>query len=300
MKKKIYSGTKLRDEIVISELVTVHYFEFAKDYRFAGESHDFWELVYVDRGSVFAISESTERRLSSGELILHKPNEWHTIRADLVNAASAIIISFYCSSESMKKLSGRIFKLGNAEKSLLSEVISEARGAFSSPLSDLVTPKLERKKEQSFGSEQMIKLNLCKLMITLLREERSPASAIMKRNENEGLFGKISEYLQNNLDKKLTLEEIAHHAGISKTALKQLFREKASCGACEYFIKMKIDRAKTYIRETEYNFTQIAELLGYNSVHYFSAQFKKLVNMTPSEYSSSIKALTNEAESFEI
>ena len=40
------------------------------------------------------------------------------------------------------------------------------------------------------------------------------------------------------------------------------------------------------------NFTQISETLGYSSIHYFSRQFKKLTNMTPSEYASSIKALS--------
>ncbi|HJB28450.1 MAG TPA: AraC family transcriptional regulator, partial [Candidatus Blautia faecavium] len=40
------------------------------------------------------------------------------------------------------------------------------------------------------------------------------------------------------------------------------------------------------------NFTQISEYLGYSSIHYFSRQFKKISGMTPSEYSSSIKALS--------
>ena len=298
MKDKIYVGTRLREEISVSELVTVHYFEFAKDYKFDGEAHDFWELVYVDNGELTVSAEDTKRRLGKGELIFHAPNEWHSLKADGVSAASAIIVSFFSASEALKDLRGRSFKLGNTERTLLSDIIKEARGAFDSPLSDLVTPKLERKKEQIFGSEQMIKLNLCKLIITLLREERSPASASTKRNLDEGLFGEITEFLTDSIGSRLTLDDVARHAGISKTALKQLFKEKAACGACEYFIKMKIDRAKTYIREENYNFTQIAEMLGYNSVHYFSAQFKKWVNMTPSEYASSIKALTSEAERF--
>ena len=85
---------------------------------------------------------------------------------------------------------------------------------------------------------------------------------------------------------------------VSKTALKQLFKKNTGSGVCDYFIKLKIERAKTYIRENNYNFTQIAEMLGYNSVHYFSAQFKKIVAMSPTEYAASIRALTSEAERF--
>ena len=43
------------------------------------------------------------------------------------------------------------------------------------------------------------------------------------------------------------------------------------------------------------NFTQIAEHLGYTSIHYFSRQFKKVVGMTPSEYASSIKAMQRDS-----
>lgn len=298
MKNKIYSSTRLRDEISISEIVTVHYFEFSKDYKFGGEAHDFWELVYVDNGELTAISDTVERPITKGEMIFHSPGEWHSLQADGTNAAAAIIISFNCNSAAARRLCGRKFSTGNTERILLSDIIREAQNAFDTPLSDLVTPKLNRKKEAVFGAEQLIKINLCKLIINLLREEMSPAHATTKRNLDQGLFGEITEFLKNNLDKSLSLEDISHHAGISKTALKHLFSQEAGCGACEYFIRLKIDRAKTHIRENNYNFTQIAEMLGYSSVHYFSAQFKARVNMSPTEYASSIKALTNEAKQF--
>ena len=54
---------------------------------------------------------------------------------------------------------------------------------------------------------------------------------------------------------------------------------------------MKIECAKTYIREDSYNITQIADMLGYESIHYFSRQFKKITKMSPKEYSNSIKAM---------
>lgn len=44
----------------------------------------------------------------------------------------------------------------------------------------------------------------------------------------------------------------------------------------EYFGTLKIDAAKRMIREGTHNFTEIAALLGYNSIHYFSRHFKRL------------------------
>ncbi len=55
---------------------------------------------------------------------------------------------------------------------------------------------------------------------------------------------------------------------------------------------MKIDTAKQLIRDNHLNFTEISDRLGYTSVHYFSRQFKKLTGMTPSEYATSIRRLS--------
>ena len=44
---------------------------------------------------------------------------------------------------------------------------------------------------------------------------------------------------------------------------------------------MKVGTARQMIRDNQLNFTQIADRLGYNSIHYFSRQFKQLTSMTP-------------------
>ena len=136
------------------------------------------------------------------------------------------------------------------------------------------------------------------MIILLIRDELFPPTINVKRSSKPELFDEITDFLAENTDKSLTLDDIAHQVGISKTTLKQLFSKLAGCGVCEYIIRMKINAAKTYIREGNYNFTEIAEMLGYSSIHYFSAQFKKRVNMTPSEYANSIKSLTAEAGNF--
>lgn len=47
-----YIKTTLKREIAIDSIITIHYFEYMKDFVFHGESHDFWEFLYVDQGSV--------------------------------------------------------------------------------------------------------------------------------------------------------------------------------------------------------------------------------------------------------
>ncbi len=290
-----YVGTRLREEISVKELVSVHYFEFSKDYHFVGESHDFWEMLYVDNGEFIIETDSMQRKLKSGDIVIHKPNEWHAHLADGVTAPSVAIVSFKSSSLAMESIGSKCFHTGNRQRTLISRILEEAAKAFSNPLDMLYTKKLIRRDDAPVGSEQLIRNYITELLISILRDEAMPVVTALKRNVDSGLFADISAFMEERLGGKISLDDIARFAGISKTAVKQLFKEKAGCGACEYFTRMKIDRAKEYIREGNYNFTEIAELLGYDSIHYFSRQFRNYVKMSPTEYSGSIRALADDA-----
>jgi AraC-like DNA-binding protein len=68
-----------------------------------------------------------------------------------------------------------------------------------------------------------------------------------------------------------------------------MFKEQTGTSVIEFYKSLKIEEARKLIREGQYNYTEIAERLGYTSIHYFSRQFKKTTGMTPSEYASSVK-----------
>ena len=76
---------------------------------------------------------------------------------------------------------------------------------------------------------------------------------------------------------------------MSGSSMKKLFKKEAGGGAMRFYNNCKIDRAKQLIREGEHNFTEISEMLAYNSVQYFSRQFKEITGMTPSQYEVSVK-----------
>ena len=128
-----YEGTRLKDEIVITDIVTVHYYEFAKDYAFPGEQHNWWEFVYVDKGELKAIRGNETIKLVQGDILFHKPNEWHSIIADGKNASSAVVISFKCNSPAMNSFNDMLFFTGTKHRNLISGIIDECREAFDTP-----------------------------------------------------------------------------------------------------------------------------------------------------------------------
>lgn len=93
-----YIATELRKVIDVQSIVTVHYFEYAKNYVFEGERHDFWELLYVDKGEVEVMADEVGYRLKRGEMIFHKPNEFHNVFANGVVAPNLVVVAFVCPS----------------------------------------------------------------------------------------------------------------------------------------------------------------------------------------------------------
>lgn len=289
-----YIKTPLKEDLVIKKIVTIHYFEYAKNYVFEGEKHDFWEFLYVDKGDVEVMADNLGYKLKQGEMIFHKPNEFHNVWANGRVAPNLVVISFECKSPSINFFNNKIINVGDSEKNLLANILREARNAYSSSLDDPSLKKLEKNDDQPIGCEQLIRIYLEQLLIHLIRKgnklnvESKPSLSVKNRSDTD-LVLRIVNFLKENVHTSLTFEDVCRFSNLSRTNLKVLFKEKTGLGVMEYFKNLKIDESKTMIREGEYNFTEIAQRLGYSSIHYFSRHFKKATGMTPSEYAYSVK-----------
>lgn len=290
-----YQPTALRRDIAVPAVVTVHYFEYARDYVFEGEKHDFWELLYVDKGEVEVMADDTGYCLKQGEMIFHKPGEFHNVFANGLVAPNLVVVAFVCASPAMAYFEGKVVKAEEVERELLARIVHEARDAFSNPLDDPGSLKMERASSSAFGSEQMIGLLLEQMLIRMVRRgaQRDVAvktSSSVKRRSDHDLVQRIIAYMQDNACGTLTFSQVCRFSAQSATNLKTIFKSVTGMGVMEYYRGLKIDVAKTLLREGGGNITQIADKLGYTSVNYFSRYFKQATGMTPSEYTQSIQA----------
>lgn len=296
-----YESITLKEELHIRNIYSIHYFEYMKDFIFQGESHDFWEFLCVDSGNIIVTAGDTELTLTPNEMIFHKPNEFHALRADGVTSPNLMVVSFACSSECMKFFENRLVSINQTERFYLGQLLSEARRSFHTPLNNPYNCFLERIPNAEFGSEQIIFLSLEMLLISLLRRYRTPqlspvtsesfSHPLLHRDSDE-LLGQIIQYLRRHIYEHMTVAQICKDNSVGRSQLQKLFHEKLQCGVIDYFRRLKIEYAQRLIREQRYNYTQIADILGYSSYQYFSLQFKKFTRMTPSEYSSSVKSFS--------
>lgn len=294
-----YKSVVLEDSVTINRIISVHYFQYISDFSFPGESHDFWELVCVDRGEIDALAGDRRLTLKKGNILFHKPNEFHNVLTNGKVSPSLVVIGFECHSPAIKSFEEQLMSVQDTEKELLAQIIVEARNTFSGRLDDPYQEELIFNSEPlTFGSAQLISHYLEQLMIHLYRRYFSyslpvrSSRFLAEASSGNDTYNRIVRYMEEHLGERMTIDRICRDNLVGRSQLQKLFRDTKGCGVIEFFSMMKIDTAKQMIRDNQLNFTQIADRLGYNSIHYFSRQFKQITTMTPSEYATSIRLLS--------
>lgn len=140
-----------------------------------------------------------------------------------------------------------------------------------------------------------MKIYLESLLIYLYRRKqdtdregkKGKLSSFRKEKSEEQLVEQIVLYMKEHLSEPISLKRLGKEFHLGQSRLKELFYSQTGKGILEYFKWLRIEEVKLLIREMQYNYTKIAEALGYSSIHYFSRDYKKMTGMSPSEYSKS-------------
>lgn len=295
-----YVKTVLERVIEIDALITVHYFEYMKNFEFRGESHDFWEFLYVDKGTVDVCANTSWITLHAGDIIFHRPNEFHAIKSIGKDSPNLVAVSFTTSSPAMDFFIHKTFRLNKKERSFISTVIATARQTLATPLHIPSVEQVQLRSNTPFGSQQQILLYLELFLISLIQDrENSPVTTpsekflpIQKTTEEERL-SEILKYMEFHICERLRVSDICNNFSISRSALQSLFHKHLGCGVMEHFNRMKMSRAKEIIRDGTMNMTEIACFLSYGSLAYFSRHFRIITGMSPSAYALSVKGISD-------
>lgn len=293
-----YVKMDLKSLFSVNKIITVFYIELSKTFFTPGEAHDFWELVYVDKGEAIVIGDDKSYLLTTGQVIFHKPNEFHILKANGVIAPNIAIATFECTSDEMDYFYNRVFSLSDTEKGYIADIIKIGTTAFewyNSPTDSF----LKRSEKAVPGDEQVIRISLELLLLQLFRREKvADVGAHLTRMPNlhqyETVSKSITAYLKQNLSQSITLSKISQHFGMSVSNLKKVYHSQTGTGVISSLIDIRVGEVKRLIRESSFNFTLIAEMTGFSSVHHMSVIFKRKTGMTPTEYSISIKCCNNE------
>ncbi len=286
--KQTYYKHKIENLLAVSKIVTVHYFEFDKHFQGHEESHDFWELVFADKESVFCRAEERETELKQGEVLFHKPGEKHSLRANGKSAPNVFIVSFVCKSQSVGFFENKQFPLDKELKRFIYMIIEESKRTFDLPYSHPDLKKMPLKNPPALGGLQLIKNLLEMLLIRMMRSsaEREDGNTVflMKEDFDGYLAKKIIEILNEKVYERLRIDDIQERLNYNKSYLFREFKEATGQTIMRYFLRLKISQAKKLLRESDMSVSEISETFSFDSPNYFTKTFKRLTGYTPLQY----------------
>jgi AraC-like DNA-binding protein len=91
-------------------------------------------------------------------------------------------------------------------------------------------------------------------------------------------------FMKSNIDKVLSVDELACQLNYSGSHYTALFKEKTMQAPIEYFIKLKVQYARQLLNQSNLKINEIADKVGYADPLYFSRLFKKITGKSPKEY----------------
>ena len=281
-----YRGMPVFDLVSVLEIVTVLKKHFVRPLTGAGaEAHDFPEMIYVLKGEYSPSLDGKAYDLKEGDLLTYAPLVYH--KGARVEEADVLIVSFKGKGEALSKIYNRTFSLTYEEKNRLYALVEKGLSSFRPHAPEEKLGGMTLKEGVDPFVLQEIKRELELLIISMA----SRASLSEERNEQNEERRAVIRYLKEHIGESLTLEEIAKANAMSVSKLKLLFRsgEVGELGGpVNYHLHLKIQEAKRLLREKKYNVSEIAERLGFSSVHYFSRLFKAKVGASPVLYTKTL------------
>lgn len=288
----IINHLKINKQIAISSFLTIDYYNLGKDFYQLPDSHSYWEMVYVDRGDVISNYNGIGHTLQEGQVIFHPPHSMHSHISNKLVPNSILVVSFSSESAILDTLKQKTFFLDNSTEQHLSRFLE----ACKKYLGDITNTSGGIPRELKIigdyvGASHLMECYFVEFLYSLMQSNsydnliKTETSHIIVSNSFIEL---IKSYLRDNVYKTITLDDLCRKFNVSKSNLCKKWKEHSDIGVIDYFISLKIKEAKRLIKNGEYSITQIADMLGYSTIHHFSHSFKKGTGVSPTDYKRAI------------
>jgi len=261
----------------IQSISSVLYYRYSPSFVFEGEKHRQWEFVYVDKGAVIIESNHQSYALKAGSYFLHRPSEFHKIKADQTSS-DVFIMTFLLKKGGslLSSLSDQPHEVSEEGKDMLLRLLEENRLVFAG--TDFFAKKIAYRSR--LGSLQIIASLLEDFLLLGLRPKESEDPV----NPTNPLIGKIILSIQNHLTSPACLREVSSELGYSEGYISKFFARQYHVSVKDYQLNLRLEKAKSLLFERNKSLSDIADELGFSSLQHFSKVFKQKTHYSPSHY----------------
>ena len=270
--KTPYVLKDIEPELAIPRIIALYYVVKGPYYVFDGEVHSYYELTYVDTGKLITHIDGKEYVLTSQNLCIYGPGQFHTQSVSGEDSCSYLTI---------------IFEADGLNDSILNRVFS-----CSKEIANMIE-QLSNNTDSDLPFTNDLLVTILKfILIKLLQydEEKNHPKPISQISQFAGdkMLEEIVAFIHNHIYDPLPIKQVCDAFSISRTTLQSLFKDNLKSSPKHYINELKLKRSKELIKTQKYSVLEISSILGFTSIHYFSRKFTQRFGITPSEYAKKI------------
>lgn len=275
----VWMAYHIEEQIIINSLYSLFEMHYNDGYAFQGETHNFWECLYVIDGKVCVSGDERVYNLTRGNIVFHKPMEFHKFLIHGEVGADLLIFSFSAEGSLTSFLKNKVFALSESEKEIICRMLSYMRSEADN-LSSSNSKGIDYLESfvHSPAYFQTVSTYIQQLILHL--SENGVVSSTSSAPDAV-CFSRAISYLNSNIHRQPSISEIARFCNISEAGIKRIFEKFAGIGVHRYLIKLKMKTASELLQDGE-SVSSVAIKLGFNSQSYFSRAYKRETGRIPS------------------
>ena len=231
-----------------------------------------YQLIYIVDGSGMLSTKSAGcTKIKCGDMFMLFPGEWHSYRPDAGTGWNEYWIGFHGINIDNRVQAGffsvksPVFHIGYNEYivGLYQEAIHTAM------------------RQEPFFQQLLAGVVNHMLGIMFMTGSRN---ALRKDDEALGMVDMSKNIMNDFIEEDIRMPEIADRLNISYTKFRRLFKQYTGQSPAQYFINLRIHRAKELLRGTNASIKEISIILHFESAEYFTTMFRSRTGMTPTEF----------------
>lgn len=241
-----------------------YYFNYKKG-RILAE----FQLIYITKGQGVFECDEGNTILKTGSLIIVRNEQWHRYRPNLRSGWIENYIGF------KGELAAHFLEINKVLHG--ANVIN---CGIHEELIDTYYKIFTLVQEEKPGFQQIASGLIIKMIgyiVAFQKQKQFTGKSI------ETAIERAKFYIRQNVDKNLDMEVLADDLNLGYSYFRKTFKTYTGLSPHQYYLDLKIMRAKELILTSNLSIKEIAYHLNFESIHYFSRFFKKKTGMTPSE-----------------
>jgi AraC-like DNA-binding protein len=249
--------------------------------------HEFCEMVVVTRGGAMHWLEGKEFPVTAGDVFLLQGRQRHYF----YDRQNLDLINIMYDPDKIVLPESELRRMPGYCAMFMLEPTYRRQHRFASrlhlkrlPLAHVeqLVGEMERELEEKMpGYEVALRAKLLDMMVYLSRAyngaDTTEAHALLR-------VGNVIGALENDFSKDWKLDDLLKIAHMSNSNLMRVFRKATDQTPIEYLVRLRIQRSMALLRNTDLSITEIALEVGFNDGNYFTRQFRKANDVSPSAY----------------